>query len=163
MTGEGAKLAELSAAVRESTLKRLRLVPLGRENWRPVDGALSFAEIAQHVVECDEWLFRKLDDPELHAIKARAGSVTVAGRAQFRALLDRLAVLGDHRRDLLASLTDAQLDARIPDDRFGGEVTVWWVIVRGNLDHEAHHRGQLAAYLRILASQRSAAAARSGT
>jgi uncharacterized damage-inducible protein DinB len=36
------------------------------------------------------------------------------------------------------------------DDRFGGEVTLWWTIVRGNLEHEAHHRGQIAVYLRIV-------------
>ena len=27
---------------------------------------------------------------------------------------------------------------------------MWWIIVRGNLDHETHHRGQIAAYLRML-------------
>jgi uncharacterized damage-inducible protein DinB len=35
------------------------------------------------------------------------------------------------------------------DSRFG-EVTVWWVIVRGNLDHEIHHRGFIGAYLKML-------------
>ena len=127
-------------------------MPIGNEDWRPVEGALSFADIAQHLVECDEWLFRKLADPPIHAIKAQPGASVVIDRAQFEALLDRLAALGDRRRDLLASLTDNQLDARIPDDRFGGDVSIWWVVVRGNLDHEAHHRGQLAAYLRIVAS-----------
>jgi uncharacterized damage-inducible protein DinB len=38
------------------------------------------------------------------------------------------------------------------DDRFGCQVSVWWVIVRGNLEHEAQHRGQVASYLRILGS-----------
>ena len=31
----------------------------------------------------------------------------------------------------------------------GQEVSVWWIIVRGNLDHEIHHRGQLS-YLRAI-------------
>jgi uncharacterized damage-inducible protein DinB len=30
------------------------------------------------------------------------------------------------------------------------EVTIWWIIVRGNLDHETHHRGQLSVYLKPL-------------
>ena len=41
----------------------------------------------------------------------------------------------------------------MPDDRFGGDVSLWWVVVRGNLDHEAHHRGQLATLLRIIEDQ----------
>jgi uncharacterized damage-inducible protein DinB len=56
---------------------------------------------------------------------------------------------GEQRARLLLTLTDSFLDSPMSDDRFG-EVTVWWVIVRGNLDHEAHHRGQLALYLRII-------------
>ena len=32
----------------------------------------------------------------------------------------------------------------------GKEVSVWWIIVRGNLDHEIHHRGQLSSYLRAI-------------
>ena len=26
----------------------------------------------------------------------------------------------------------------------------WWLILRANLDHEIHHRGALAVYLRVL-------------
>lgn len=36
------------------------------------------------------------------------------------------------------------------DQRFGGEVSVWWIVMRGNLEHESHHRGQVAAYVRAL-------------
>ena len=34
----------------------------------------------------------------------------------------------------------------------GQEVSVWWIIVRGNLDldHEIHHRGQLSSYPRAI-------------
>ena len=34
----------------------------------------------------------------------------------------------------------------------GKEVSVWWIIVRGNLDldHEIHHRGQLSSYPRAI-------------
>jgi len=154
MSSEAIRLSELSAAVRESTLKRLRLVPRERENWRPTEAALSFADVAQHLVDADEWLFRKLANPELTGIKARPGIATVADRALFQALLDRLSVLGEARCRVLAGLHENDLRALVPDDRFGGNVSVWWVIVRGNLDHEAHHRGQVATYLRILTSQR---------
>ncbi|MEE8139242.1 MAG: DinB family protein [Thermoanaerobaculia bacterium] len=54
--------------------------------------------------------------------------------------------------EMIAEMTDRELEKRLPDQRFGGEVSVWWVIVWGNLDHETHHRGQIATYLRALAA-----------
>jgi hypothetical protein len=62
---EGERLAEFSRAVRESTLKRLLQVPLGRENWSPTSAVMTFADIAHHIGEADRWLFQKLDDPRL--------------------------------------------------------------------------------------------------
>ena len=48
---EGRRLAEFSRAVRESTLKRLRLVPDGFENWRISPQAMSFADVAKHLID----------------------------------------------------------------------------------------------------------------
>jgi len=152
MITEATRLSDLASAIRESTLKRLRMVPPGREDWRPTEGALSFADIAHHLIQCDEWLFRKLAEPQTPGITAKARAAVVRERAQFESSLSQLTVLGDRRTILISGLSIAQLGALLPDDRFGGEVAVWWVIVRGNLDHEAHHRGQLATYLRIVAS-----------
>jgi len=149
--GEGQRLAELSEAVRESTLKRLRVVPEGLENWRPVPSAMSFADLAHHIAEADRWLFRKLESPELPPMLGKVGEGAVDGRAQFLALVDELVDLGRQRSVLLRGLDAAALERRLPDARFGGEVSVWWIVVRGNLDHEAHHRGQLATYLRQVA------------
>jgi uncharacterized damage-inducible protein DinB len=155
MSSEATRLAQLSVAVRESTLKRLRLVPVGREDWRPDGGALSFADITQHLIECDEWLAAKLADPGITAIKGEPRRAFAARRSEFQAFLDRLAETGEMRRRLLAGLGDDKLAELIPDERFGGDVSVWWVIVRGNLDHETHHRGQIAVYLRMVAAEQS--------
>lgn len=146
-------LAELARAVRESTLVRLRRVPPGRENWRPVPGAMSFADVARHLIETDEWLFRKLRERDLAPIAGEAGAIRVDGPAEWEELLALLERSGRRRVELLDEMEPERLDERIPDARFGGEVSVWWIIVRGNLDHEAHHRGQLAVYLRIVEAQ----------
>jgi uncharacterized damage-inducible protein DinB len=152
--GEPRRLAELATAVRESSLKRLRAVPAGAEQWRPTSGAMSFADLAQHLLDADDWLRRKLDDPSITGMKGEAGCSAVATRADFEALVERLAASGRRRAARLAALGADELEERIDDDRFGGEVSRWWVIVRGNLDHEAHHRGQLATYLRLVAVER---------
>jgi len=146
---ETENLAAWSRAVRESSLKRLRLVPEGRENWRATPESMSFADLAKHLIDADEWLFRKLEDRALEPMVGHAGIAGEVSRAGYLDLLARLEATGRQRSDLIAGLSPAQLAEPIFDRRFGGEVTVWWVIVRGNLDHEIHHRGQLAAYLRI--------------
>jgi uncharacterized damage-inducible protein DinB len=149
MADESMRLALWSTAVRESTLKRLRLVPSLKEEWRPVPGAMSFSDIAQHVLDADLWLFRKLELRTLRPIHGSAGTVHISTRQDYLDILDRLKQTGTQRTGLIQGLRHEQLDERIWDERFGGEVSVWWVIVRGNLDHETHHRGQLAAYLRV--------------
>ena len=148
--GESGNLAAFSQAVRESSLKRLRLVPAGRESWRPTPEAMSFADLAHHLIDADEWLFRKLEERTLEPMVGRAGEAGEATRDRYLEMLERLGQTGRQRADLIAGLSADQLAEPIFDRRFGGEVTVWWVIVRGNLDHEIHHRGQIATYLRMV-------------
>jgi uncharacterized damage-inducible protein DinB len=149
MNNEASNLAAWSRAVRESSLKRLRLIPTGRENWRPVPEAMSFADVAHHLAESDLWLSKKLQVRTLEPIHGRVGVVQITSRDEYLKLLRRLEQTGVKRSELIERLSNEELSEHINDQRFGGEVTVWWVIVRGNLDHETHHRGQIAAYLRM--------------
>ena len=146
---EGQRLAKLARAVRESTLKRLLQVPLGKENWCPLPDTMTFADIAHHIGKADQWLFEKLTNAALPKMVGKSGEVEHLSPEGFQYLVTRLRESGEQRTELLSTLTDSFLDSPMVDDRFG-DVTVWWVIVRGNLDHETHHRGQLAVYLRML-------------
>ena len=132
---EALRIAELATAIRESSVKRLHAVPHGFENWRPSPGAMSNADLAQHLVDTDEWLFEKLRNPNIKGIKGTSGLKVVANRDEFEGLIDRLSELGVQRSAIIASLSDEELAREVDDDRFAREVSVWWVIVRGNLDH----------------------------
>ena len=65
MISESENLAEFAKAVRDSTIKRLKQVPAGKENWRITPDAMSFAEIAYHLIEADEWLIKKIENQDL--------------------------------------------------------------------------------------------------
>ncbi len=144
------KIIEFARAVRESTLKRLRRVPSGFENWRISNNSLSFADIAKHLIDCDNWLFQKLKNNSLESIRANSSSFIVNNRQEYLDLLQNLFQTGKEREKRIERIEKEDWNRQIYDDRFNGDVSVWWLIMRGNLDHEIHHRGQLASYLRVL-------------
>ena len=153
MVSISAQLAEFSNAVRNSTIERLQLIPAGKENWRFSPGAMSSADIAYHLIETDEWLFKKIEIKNLQSILGNSGTIEINTRNDFLKLIEKLNGSGKKRSGLILSLDDRGFDEKIYDDRFGKEVSVWWIIVRGNLDHEIHHRGQLSSYLRAIKTQ----------
>jgi len=146
MISESEKLAEFATAVRNSTIKRLKQVPSGKENWRITPDGMSIAEIAYHLIEADEWLTKKIENKDLEPIQGKTGTVKI----EFLELIDRLLQSGEKRNSFIRKLDESKLQSTIFDKRFGKKVTIWWIIVRGNLDHEVHHRGQLSAYLKLL-------------
>ncbi len=147
---ESKRLAEFSQAVRESTLKRLRLVPERFENWRISSETMSFADMAKHLIDADNWLFEKLKIKNLKAMTGQPNLVEITDRNQYDDLLGELEQTGERRKSMLDKITEEELSEMIHDDRFGGEASVWWIIMRGCLDHEIHHRGQISAYLRAI-------------
>jgi uncharacterized damage-inducible protein DinB len=148
------ELVQFARAVRESTLSRLNLVPIGSENWRVDSEAMSFADTAQHLIDSDHWLSAAVHDKTSTRMLGRAHTVNVNDRGEYEDVLNELGRSGKRREDLLSSLSREALKERIEAAEIGGEVTTWWAIVRGNLDHEIHHRGQVVAYLRTLRAAR---------
>ena len=150
MISESEKLAEFAKAVRDSTIKRLKQVPAGKENWRITPEAMSFAEIAYHLIEADEWLIKKIENEDLESMLGKTGTIMIDDNLEFLDLINRLQQSGKNRCSSIKELNKSKLQSTIFDKRFGKKVTIWWIIVRGNLDHEIHHRGQLSAYLKML-------------
>ncbi len=153
MFSTSTQLAEFSNAVRTSTIKRLQLIPAGKENWKISPGAMSSADIAFHLIQTDDWLFKKIELKDLESIKGDTGAVEIKTRNNYLELIEELNNSGKKRAGFILSLDDKAFQEQIYDDRFGKEVSVWWIIVRGNLDHEIHHRGQLSSYLRAIDTQ----------
>ena len=142
----GERLADFSRAVRDSTLKRLRKVHPGDEEWRPAPDALAFVDIARHLVDADLWILEYLRG------KSAARAVISPGMArgfEWTPLLSRLVELREERAGRLESMSEDQLQATVIEPQVLGETTYWWLVLRGNLDHEIHHRGALQLALRL--------------
>ena len=143
-------LIDFCKVVRDSTLKRLRVVPEGYENWSSSKNALSFAEIAKHLIELDDWTIKKINEPDIESILPEEGSIDNCSNERFKELIMELERSLIRKIDFINTLDKEMMNSKIYDDRFDGEVSIWWIFLRGNLDHEIHHRGQIAVYLRIL-------------
>jgi len=143
-------LIDFCRAVRNSTLKRLKTVPEGYESWCISINSLSFAEIAKHLIELDDWTIKKINEPTIKSILPGKGSIDNCSREQFNALILELEECLEKKIKFINSLGKEKIESKIYDDRFNGEVSIEWIILRGNIDHEIHHRGQIAVYLRML-------------
>lgn len=147
---ESQQLIEFMKAVRQSTIKRLELIPSGFENWLISENSLTISEIAHHLVEADSWLLSKLSTPSLKSFKAEKGKIEINSREEYAQLISDLRTWLDKKTNYIAAMSREKLEEKIPDERFGGLVPRWWVILRGNIDHEIHHRGQLSVHIRVL-------------
>jgi hypothetical protein len=55
---------------------------VGAENWRVDPEAMSFADTAQHLIDCDEWLFRAVETGHLARCDGQAHLLDVTRRAR---------------------------------------------------------------------------------
>jgi len=110
---------------------------------------MSFAEQALHLIDCDNYLYDRLEGKNTPPVDGMTHRLEIRERSHYESLLAALESSGNQRALILESLTAEDFDRSLVDARFEGEISVWWLIVRGNLDHEIHHRGQVAACLRV--------------
>jgi uncharacterized damage-inducible protein DinB len=107
---------------------------------------LSFADIVKHLVDADIWILRYLNGSSGPRAVISPGD----GRAQdFPRLTRELASLGTERSRRIAAMTEADLGREVEEPQVLGQTNFWWLIVRGSLDHEIHHRGAFQLALRL--------------
>jgi uncharacterized damage-inducible protein DinB len=143
-------LIEFCRAVRESTIKRLEIVPEGYENWKISSGSLSFTEIAKHIIDLDNWLIEKIKNPSLKSIETETAITKNCNKEEYEGLILSLKKTLEKKIEFLNTLNEDKLEEKIYDDAYNKDVSIAWLILRRNIDHEIHHRGQIAVYLRIL-------------
>ncbi|WP_370391410.1 DinB family protein [uncultured Winogradskyella sp.] len=145
------ELALLSEQIRGLTLKRLKELPDGFMNWRLNNSAMSFAHLVQHLIDVDD-LFFKLSTTNAREFKWQLGSDEVpinVDASTYKTMLQTLKRYGKKRSTLISEFDDKTINDVLHDSE-GNQMTYWWFIMRKVLEHETYHRGQIAAYLKVL-------------
>ena len=84
------RLATFSDSVRDSTLKRLRRVPVERENDTVLDGMMSAADIAAHLIDSDERMLALPTTKFRGKGLGEAGQQLVRDREEYIGLIETL-------------------------------------------------------------------------
>ena len=150
-------LVESLAKTKEDAFTRMmRVAPLSPRDklmWGPSRGALTLGQLLRHahraelnrskllngeIAVADYYRLRHGDS----TLEATLGEVT-----DLNAELDAMRAAHAYTMGTLQKLTDADLSKMVPWGK--GEVTALAFLVL-MIEHDAHHRGQVATYLRIL-------------
>jgi uncharacterized damage-inducible protein DinB len=145
------RLAGFSNEIRRLTLKRLEEVPEGFINWHLNNTAMSFAHLVQHIVNIDEMFF-SLATTSKRTYKWELASeephVNV-NETTYASLIKKLKDYKVKRHSIICSFNDTSINDQVTDEQ-GETMTLWWFLMHKVLEHEVYHRGQLAAYLKVL-------------
>ena len=145
------RLAEFSSEIRKITLKRLEEVPEGFMNWQLNNIAMSFAHIIQHIIDVDE-LFFGLTTSESKQFQWKLGSEEpnqIVESSNYGAMIAKLKAYQHKRHTIISAFDAIKMNDKVADEN-GNKTTFWWFIMRKVLEHEIYHRGQIAAYLKVL-------------
>jgi len=145
------RLAAYSSEIRNLTLKRLQEVPEGFMNWRLNNTAMSFAHIVRHLIDLDKLLFRLVNADE-NRFQWQLGSEEphfVVEKSNYEAMVKELKELQNKRFTIICALDNSIINKEITDSN-NKKTTFWWFIMQNVLEHEIYHRGQIAAYLKVI-------------
>jgi len=130
-----------------TTRRVLERIPSDKGTWKPHEKSFSIGHLAQLVARMPGWITLTVKHPKLDLSQAAPYSYETTDT--LLAEFDRLVREG---REALASVTDEQMAK--PWSLTMGDKTLMTlptgVVVRQNINHLVHHRGQLTVYLRLL-------------
>ena len=130
-----------------TTRRLLERVPSDRGTWKPHEKSFSIGHLAQLVSLMPGWITGTLRDD--HIDLAAGGAYTYETTETLLGVFDRAVAAA---REAIAATDDATLGD--PWSLRMGDRVIFTlprsVVVRQNLNHLIHHRGQLSVYLRLL-------------
>jgi uncharacterized damage-inducible protein DinB len=139
----------------ERSRRALKEVPEGKYDWKPHQKSMIFGYLADMVATIPTWITMEIKQAELDVAPADGSRTKQEPKKTSE--------------DLLKALDEAAAAARAALEETSDEhlMTSWRLLARGNvvmeapryemiqdtINHWAHHRGQMAVYLRLMGAK----------
>ena len=130
--------------IRSRTTRVIERIPRDQLQWRPAPGAFSFADLIRHIAATERHMFGEnvQDRPSRypgHDAKLADG---------YDAVLEYYHRMHDETIEILKRLSPEDMQRKVTTP--GGISITTWKWLRGMIEHEVHHRGQIYLMLRLL-------------
>ncbi len=146
MIVSAAAFSEYWQRVHKRTRDTVATIPPDRLDWRPAPGELSCADIARHIASTRR----------MNIISATLGGGLYPGHDErLGATLDQLLHYLDATNAEISNRLAGMPDAEMTEPRMsnqGGPYPAWNILL-AMIEHEVHHRSQLAVYLTLIGIQ----------
>ena len=131
-------------------------MPDGFINWRLNNTAMSFAHLVQHIINVDDMFFSltTTNNKKYTWILGSEEPHKNVDDALYTSMLKKLKDFGVKRDKIISSFNDTSINELVFDEN-RESMTTWWFLMHKVLEHEIYHRGQIAAYLKVLKGETS--------
>jgi uncharacterized damage-inducible protein DinB len=135
--------------------KALEQMPEGKADWKPHEKSMAFGYLAELVAIMPSWIAMQVDRDELDLAPKDGSNIKrepKTTRADYLKAFDDAVAAA---RKSLAATTDEHL-ATNWQLKVGGNVVQEGarnLMIQDTLNHQAHHRGQMTVYLRLLGAK----------
>ena len=130
--------------IHERTRRVAACIPPEQIEWRPREGAFSFADLLRHLAAIERWMFAE-------NVSGRPSRYPGHGRELadgYDAVMDYFDRMHAEAMEVFRALTPEALQARCTTP--GGADMPAWKWLRAMVEHEIHHRGQIYLMLNVL-------------
>jgi uncharacterized damage-inducible protein DinB len=134
--------------IRRRTLNYIRVVPGDRLDWSPTAGEYTCGDIMRHLMAAEQMY--------VHLIRAgewRYPGHTAHAGESLDALIARMDAAHKAAMEVLRSISDGELAATRPSFLPDSPPVKVWRWLMAMVEHEVHHRSQLASYLTLMGCQ----------
>lgn len=146
---------EHKETIRQRTRNLFPKIPADKLGFAPVEGALTLGQILHHLWMSEEGITKIVNQGSWEYFERRmpARLVDILGPlGTLQQELDNLERVHNQTMTLIRSLPDDAFAKEHVSEKLGLRRTTRSILL-GLGEHEAHHRGQVATYLRILGDQ----------
>ena len=143
MIQSSAAFAEYWQRIHNRTRDVVAAIPPDRLDWRPAEGELSCADIVRHIASARR----------MNIVSATLGEGLYPGHDErFGATLPELLHYIDASHAEVSNRLAGMRDDDLAEPRMSNQSGPYpaWNILMAMIEHEVHHRGQLAMYLTLL-------------